>query len=700
MLQRGKKAVAAVTAVALAAGILVAGTLAWQSMDQAVANEVETYPNMGARLHDDFNGTNKDVYVENYTNAGGDGQPVFARVRLDEYLEYGTGAGLKTGEDGYGDKDVTVLNAQAKPTPSIDDKTTWTTRKPSDTAVDNPFCANAEWTMGGRTVYMPTFNKDNTDLNPDVNGTLDGTNPDDGIQYDDYQTWHLGGSKTANATYAGGATVNETHNAANTLNGSVMTMAEWQAAGSVPGDYWVWDADGWAYWANPIYPGQATGLLLDGVEMKSQVNDQLYYAIYVVGQMISKDDTGEEDGTGFYAPGQEPSADAETLLERIGAVTAAAPVQAIEVAPTIGEADYVFPNNTMTFQASEDEGPLDNANVTWMVSGNICPGTSVSEDGTLTVDPQEPVGSVLTVTAVEKPLPGGDSPAAFGTYTVTVMSADITVLGGMKAIDDMVISPGITDIRLGLGKYHPAGTVTWEVTDSGVSGSSITEDGVLSVGTGTGTITVTAKIDGEIFGSPVSFKVQTEKLSGLASISQVVPGSATRVTVDGVDWYVLANDGAKALVWAADVVKVDGIGQIAFGSNTTWKDSAIRSHLRDNVLPKLPTMESKVVETQLTSWNGTSYIGSTDTIFLLSEADIFGTREGSDSTDAQDYTYVEDGQGQVLAPTYQVRYTTAGSPLRSQVSPGKVAAVANGSTDEADLSEAWTYRPAMWVSVG
>lgn len=38
----------------------------------------------------------------------------------------------------------------------------------------------------------------------------------------------------------------------------------------VMGDFWVWDDDGWAYWANAIQPDTATGLLLDGIELTTR----------------------------------------------------------------------------------------------------------------------------------------------------------------------------------------------------------------------------------------------------------------------------------------------------------------------------------------------------------------------------------------------------------------------------------------------
>ena len=691
---------AGVTAAALAAGILVTGTLAYQSMNQMAANEVKQNINVGARLHDDFNGTNKDVYVENFAEPGEDAKIIFARIRLDEYMEYGSGAGSKPGEPGYEGKHVTVVNADAEPTPTIDDKTTWTTRIPGATigeaGDDNPFWEKVTWTMGGQTIYMPTFNKDNTSLEADINGTLAGTNPEDKIYYDDYHPWILGEEKTADATYAGDVTTNETHFAANTLKAKVMTMAEWKAAGSLPGDYWVWDTDGWAYWANPIYPGQATGLLLDGIEILDDSAAQMYYAINVVGQFVSQDDTGKGKGTGFYEDGT-PTEDAETLLEHIGAVTTP---QALTVTLTEGDA---VPGRTVTFQASKAEVPVDNENLTWIVSGNIAEGTTVSQEGILTVDPEEPVGSTLTVTAVKKD--NGDS---FGTYAVTVHSG-LYLRGGKEAESYMITAPGSTGIQLGLGNYTAVGTKTWEVTYSGVVGSSITAAGVLTVGTGTGTITITAKNNGVVCGR-VTWWVQNKKLSGVEALGQVVPGSRTKISVDGVDWYVLVNDGKKALIWAADNLKSSSGSYITTvfnpgAKNGTWLNSTAQSYLKNTVLPTLPTLQARALATTLYTYNYSSRVVSTDYIFLLSQADCFG-RTGSSAAQAADYT---TGTAAVIVPDVEMRKCADtninGSWLRnvsdSTSSYAYLAVVASGgSTMTCDPTRPAGIRPALFVSLG
>ena len=80
-----KKITTTITAVILSAALAVTGTYAWQSISQKALNEAAGKAmNPGGRLHDDFNGSNKDVYVENFTKAGENGEPLYVRVRLDE----------------------------------------------------------------------------------------------------------------------------------------------------------------------------------------------------------------------------------------------------------------------------------------------------------------------------------------------------------------------------------------------------------------------------------------------------------------------------------------------------------------------------------------------------------------------------------------------------------------------------------------
>lgn len=271
-----KKIAASVGAVGLAAVIALGGTFAWQSISQQALNETMATINPGGRLHDDFNGRNKDVYVENFTE---DGTAIFARVRLDEYMEIGQGAGNAAAENR---ENITVIGGG-----ELDDVTTWTTRVPGAETMteDATFGAYWDWNMGGQTTYMPTFNMNKDSLDADINGTYDGTDPGDDIHYDDYVDYSLpeNATKTDDEIYdadtndidepspAEGVNIttvaDQEHTATLTDTATVITMEEWlELEGEARiGNFWVWDTDGWAYWAQPIESGEATGLLLDEI---------------------------------------------------------------------------------------------------------------------------------------------------------------------------------------------------------------------------------------------------------------------------------------------------------------------------------------------------------------------------------------------------------------------------------------------------
>ena len=317
----------AVVATVAAAALMLGGTFAWTSISQQALNESAGIVNVGGRLHDDFDGENKDVYVENFTDPLDGGQPIYARVKLTEYMEVGQEAGSDTDLDGDGLEATPVLDDTVR-----DNVDTWKIHTPEtncercelgDTCVIHDHWT---WTMGGQgdnggqTTYMPTFNKDKDSLAADINGTYDGTDSSDKVYYDNYikyttdtsgvvhegtidETTSIDGEVyqvKASAKYDddtdtednnGTRSKEETHYAKETAEATVITMEQWiNDYDSQPGNYWVYDTDGWAYWASPIMPGEATGLLLDGIKMTKNPGEKCYYAINVVAQFATVGD--------------------------------------------------------------------------------------------------------------------------------------------------------------------------------------------------------------------------------------------------------------------------------------------------------------------------------------------------------------------------------------------------------------------------
>ncbi len=477
-MKRNKTKTAAIV-IAIATAIALSGTFAWQSISQMVLNEAIKSANPGGRLHDDFSGykatDTKDIYVENF----GD-EPIYARVRLDEYMEIGEGAGLKgtVGEDGTVTPNPENQAVPLVATAKLEDMSTWTTHIPDDdpavgtetdfTDPDITFHTYWTWTMGGqaednpdgKTVYMPTFNKNKDSLKADINGTLAGLDkdPTTGEEYDDYHEYTVGESAIRvrdedtdtypdGATYdidpdttdecgpyggAGGAGVEgvnygmkeETHKARETMKSSVITMTEYKRKS--PEDKaafvgWVYDADGWAYWSQPIEPGtptetdefvtNATGLLLDRIVPEQRPANAWYYSINAVSQFITADDLGRttEPKSGFYADGAPPTEDALDLLEGIGVNTAGVKgAITLSASATVGgEVKYfAYAVQGMDLDLSsvvtvaDADSPVQD--ITWSVSGNTDLGTTIdysTAKPVLKVGSNEEAGNILTITA-------------------------------------------------------------------------------------------------------------------------------------------------------------------------------------------------------------------------------------------------------------------------------------------------------------
>lgn len=359
-----QKKITSLLALGLAAMLLFSGTFAWQNLNQEALNYVKGGSNPGGRLHDDFNNVtdelgaavktyNKDVYVENFTSAANDGVNIYARIRLDEYLEWGAGAGTTDAN-----KNTTSLISGA----TLDNRSSWTTYIPGQKSVFRDYWT-LDWTDGGSTVYMPTFNRNKDSLLADINGTfeggyvkyalngVDGTETKTGYVIQDNDENDVdeltdlsrlndlvnkGTASNYYADYASNISVSAdtvTHTATTTLNAAAsMSMAEWLAAvnsGSTPNVCWVYDSDGWFYWSAPIRPDTATGLLLDGIQRTQKTigdgGEAWYYGLNVVAQFITADSLGSADdnegmGSGFYAKekGEPPTKNALALLKAIG----------------------------------------------------------------------------------------------------------------------------------------------------------------------------------------------------------------------------------------------------------------------------------------------------------------------------------------------------------------------------------------------
>ena len=600
MQSKRKKQVSAVVAAVLVMVIALTGTYAWRSISQTALNEAASGGNPGGRLHDDFNGSNKDIYVENFGDI-----PIFARIQLREYMETGKDAGINKDDP---NRDATPVLAGT----DINDISAWTVHTPGDSHAS--FHSEYwKWTLGGETVFMPTFNKNKDSLAADINGTFAGPDGDpttDNDRYGDYVNYTLGEQKTGSAVYDADAdeedegeaavegvdieTREETHAAKATQNATVLSMAEWKAQGAPRGKYWVYDTDGWAYWAEAIQPGEATGMLLDGIELQKNLTDW-YYAIKVTAQFATADDLGSKtDSDGFFQEGMTD--DALLLLSGI--------------------------------------------------SGN--PAVTVRADG------DAKIGKTVQFHAVV---------GAFGE----------------EAADQ---------------------SVTWAVSGSTSADTVIDTNGLLTVGadeTIDGTLTITATATG---GAPYTGQIGTMQVKvGQMTLDTIIPGSTDTVTIDGIEWYCLVKDDGKALIWAKEPIE-----ERIFGSNNVWQTSTLRTYLNGDWLESTTVLKEKAVETDITTRsqiNATDWITTPDKVFLLSEADLFGTFDRTTTTDTRDYTYGNS----IIVPDENMRKFTGGSYVWLRSPSYAVGRVAYVTTSGALVSNysivmgALGVRPALWVSL-
>lgn len=270
-MSKKKKVSAAITAV-LAVAVAVGGAYAWTDYTQNARNTFNVEAQAEVLLHDDFDGENKDVYVENTGST-----EVYVRVKFVEYFQIGTESMLpEFTEDG------------SRPTTKADpdDVKTWPTHRFDGTNEANREVCDLvshhdyfTWVMSGeKKAYLSNI-KDFTTLDGSVQSQFETMNVGDTIQIDDIT-----------------ATKKET-----AAKSDMMLLSAWLKLTDKPEEpCWLLDTDGWAYWSAPLAGGEATNLLLDEViTSKSGFYDNSVYHIDVQLQAATLDDLAkwEADGT-------------------------------------------------------------------------------------------------------------------------------------------------------------------------------------------------------------------------------------------------------------------------------------------------------------------------------------------------------------------------------------------------------------------
>jgi len=272
-LRRFEKPLLAVAAVLVVLACMLGGTFAWRDFSQTKTNKFRGFADADVTLHDEFDGVNKDVFVENSGTS-----PVYARIRLDEYMEVG-GAGFA-------------------PLADVRNKTTWMPHTYDGAAVED--CGHTDayhlfhdyyvWELSGaaRTYLEGTPGLVYSALGSD--GLVD-PSPVDGLP-----TAAAAAPVTMTAFFDLKAMVD---------GAAAMSPAEtaaWTAATTT--GCWILDdtvgGDGWAYWSVPLLPGTATNLLLDSVAPGAhEPADDWFYGIDVKLQAVTESDFGRWSADGF-----------------------------------------------------------------------------------------------------------------------------------------------------------------------------------------------------------------------------------------------------------------------------------------------------------------------------------------------------------------------------------------------------------------
>ena len=392
MRKRNKAVKLAISLIAIIA-LLTTGTFAWFTFAEQTNNFRGTGDCPGGTLHDDFAAPKKNVYVENW----GD-EPIFVRIKLTEYMEIGEGAGRY-----YGPENARVQDPANKARPNVGfiyDQSSWTAHAPHNNQVNN--C-----NPGREEAYL---------------------------MYHDYWRWTMGGWKfykpadeTARKVNGYVAQDTEDYNASDhmprTLDAMVVSMAVWKGMGRPIGNYWVIDKDGWAYWAAPLAPETATGLLLRNVELISAPYDDYYYGINVIAQMATREGMKNGDSWNYRDFGKDENGgwtdDGRDLMEYItggGGGFGKVNITSSDV-PVVWNKIFFKPGETAVLTANTTGDPVD-----WTAPTGTGITFSVVADNAamVTISDTAAVGTRYTVSAADR-----DDPTETDTKYIYVIPPDV-----------------------------------------------------------------------------------------------------------------------------------------------------------------------------------------------------------------------------------------------------------------------------------
>ena len=265
-------AIVAVLCVAFAIGT----AMAWTDFSQSKVNVFRGTTEQEVTLHDEFDGENKDVFVENNGT-----QDLYVRVRLDEYMEIGG----KSFDPAANVKEKNTWKPHAWPQDGSD---ITDCKCINDSDPNHKFHAYHTWQVTGaaRKYNYGTPGLVYSKLD-EVTGKVDLTTGPADTQ--------AAAAPITMAKYTELKGKSESQTAIDWGVEAAMSAEEfaiWTKATTT--GCWILDADGWAYWSVALKSETATNLLLDEVKKTGKdFPDDWTYRIDVKLQAVTLNDTGE-----------------------------------------------------------------------------------------------------------------------------------------------------------------------------------------------------------------------------------------------------------------------------------------------------------------------------------------------------------------------------------------------------------------------
>ncbi|MDR1914907.1 MAG: hypothetical protein LBQ68_10575, partial [Clostridiales bacterium] len=381
----------------------------------------------GGTVHYDFGDTNTDIYVENWSNV-----PVYARVRLYEYMEIGPGAGNTDPELNQSTPLISGSNAN--------DLSTWSIHASSGNLDSDVFSTYWQWNTGGQKYYFPVAKE--------LRGAVV-----DGIDYiDSNSPANMGPFDVSE---------NGTHTRL-TPNSTVFSMADWLANDRPIGDIWVIDSDGWAYWASPILPNDSTGLFLNSLVLLQDPGQEYFYNIYVEAQLTTRDGSLTEDGSDSYTTYGLPemggwTAEAQSMMDYV--THNSNPLGYVSITSdmaTVEDVIYVPPGQIVTLTAYNSDGSPD---ISW--SHSNASSFSISASGNvayIALSENAANDDILTVTAESLTQPGIATTRAIAVLkedTIPTYNATINQDNAIASQDNTFVSTDTIVANQGIASTAP-----------------------------------------------------------------------------------------------------------------------------------------------------------------------------------------------------------------------------------------------------